>query len=1041
MNIIKYARNRIDAILHFLGIGGKKTQVGTVVPAEEAQLQPEHESFGDGTPELVSSEEATKEVPRPPESDDTKEVQPESKPSSAITQTPSLVLEPVLEVEAQTTGQSAEEEATPIAEPTQPPPLEFKDSPEKKALDELILETLDEFQEKELAEENQLLLSRYVQFFEKKNHSTLKAAIKQALVKCGLPPNTAKANVYLSEVPGIEVFEQGLNTFICLRGTRGALKKREAPETSKAASVDEKEIPPLDTLLGGICKYAAWDGENARNMLASVKRQLKTYYPESIDEGERSEQRGIRFKQIMVEAYNAGLQKKPFAQIREMLKSSELYWPANEKRARKQYDSGVAANRRWAEANALKLQSKKQSSRLAKNQIVGTASISDAFDTMFNAAPAAQPSTNVSPLAEIRDGKANVLTTLPSSEEWTVVIDDTGRDYSSTARGNSRGRLVALFVPKERPLTDLPRRWHACEKSLKGPEGILDVVKRIQTAKCGLLGIPITALPDTTRQDRWFSCLEELIALSLRLLKIEGKTNISVFVEEREEAEGAVGTAMLNKTITDILHHLALVFPERARKITINGQIIAKDNHPWNGYADAAAFLWGSPTQQFILKETGWLGSCFLEQESADLLRRTRDAFRSEGVPDAQNWKNLLALTDADNEASLVKALLDALGQEAKENVEIWKTFLDEARRHLDSKAIRMSLLARQLEWLEQWEPDGASMPPRMRLAWLVAKLATANHEGRTDLHELDAFRKEFDELVERLHRESCPLCTFANLHLAVSYTNAFEFEKARALLLPMLEWPVEGMGLLMRGRLLSSLGQHEAFLGNPAGALPLFDEAISLFGELSEGASGEIKKTRAYAATAAGDAKTPEADERLAVYLWNGPFSEERFTTESRRLATSADPNDDYAHHILLRKLVGLPEIHPARVAYLSQKDKWSEPVVGHPWELIEFYRALLLPAGNERGIRLERAYNLALADNSGQTLQVIAAVIQGSAFCFDDAKTDREGYGDLVACCEEAIPALGDTRLAALRGQLDSSTRLAPLDLARKVLPFNFR
>ena len=139
------------------------------------------------------------------------------------------------------------------------------------------------------------------------------------------------------------------------------------------------------------------------------------------------------------------------------------------------------------------------------------------------------------------------------------------------------------------------------------------------------------------------------------------------------------------------------------------------------------------------------------------------------------------------------------------------------------------------------------------------------------------------------------------------------------------------------------------------------------------------------------------------------------------------------------LRRLVELPADHPARAAYLAEKPRWSQPAVGHPWELIEFYRALLLPAGPERNARLESAYDLALAEG-GPTLQVIAAVIQGAAF-YDGGDVDRESYGDLVARCAEALPALGEARLAALRGQPDPATRLAPLDLARAVLPFNFR
>ena len=1027
MNIIMIVKDKINAILKFLGLGEGKKRESAPAPAEQAPPTPDSRpaSVAEAKPKAVVDEPVAVIESQPAKDE----------PAPAAEEQPAVV-EPA----------PVAEEQPAAAEPTPAAPTDFKDTPEKKALDEQVLATLKEFQEKELAEGRKLMLVRYVQLFEKKNGIALKAAIKQASAKCGLQPSSTNAKVYLSEVPGVEVFDEGLNTFICLTGT--GFEKAQV-EVKVEPAREEIKAPSLKSLLNDIRKFASWNGVEAEKVLAALKNQLKTYYPQSIAEGERYEQEGIRLGKIMDEAKQAGNMGKPFEPIREMLKAANLGKPFYEGLAQKQYDKGAACRKRWMEAKALKR--KMKSGKTAKGKAPAAAqpakdkakaSVLEVFDKMFDPAPASKPSATVSPIASIGNGNANALTALAPSAEWTVLIDETGKNYSSDASGKNRGRLVALFVPKERPLDDLSEEWHAVEQGhLDGPNGVLDIIKRIQTARSGLLGIPITALPYTTQEDQWFSCLEELLSLSLRLLPMEGATKLSLFVEQRGSVAGAMGTSMLEKTITDVLHRLAQVFPERAKKITVCGKIIAKKDHPWNGYVDAAAFTWGSSTIQFVLKETGWLESCFLDGDSASLMRRALDALRSEDVPDANDWRKLLALVDADNEASLVAALLTALGQEAKANVEIWKCFLDEVRNHLDSKAIRMDVLARQLGWLEKWAPDEAAMPPRMRLLWLVSRLATANHAGRTDMHEVDSFRKEFDELVARLYREDCPLCTHANLHLAVSYTNAFEFEKARALLLPMREWPVEGMGLRMKGRLLSSLGQHEAFLGNPVGALPLFDEAISLFRDLSEGYGLEIAQTGAYAATAAMDAKTPDADERLAAYLWGGPFSEEKFAAEARRLAVSAEPVEKYAHHILLRRLVELPENHPARAAYLSEKAKWAEPSVGHPWELIEFYRALLLPAGEERNARLEAACELALADDNGPTLQVIAAVIRGAAFCCDGAKADPEAYGNLIACCAESIPTLGDERLAALRSQLDPATRLAPLDLARKVLPFNFR
>ena len=640
----------------------------------------------------------------------------------------------------------------------------------------------------------------------------------------------------------------------------------------------------------------------------------------------------------------------------------------------------------------------------------------------------------------VPDGRANYLPSLAPCNSWTVLVDDTGSVFSVDATGRNKGRMVAVFVPRGTKLPDLSRHWHAVEIANNGrSDEVIDVLGRLIESDCGIVGIPVTVLPATSEKDRWFSCLEELLALSFRLLPLDGETVLSIFVEQHGAIDVSSGTKMVQKMVSGILDRLAEVFPRRAALIFPKIAIISKEGHPWNGYADAAAYAWGGKSLSGFRKCSRWVGPCFLEGDAASRVRRAMDALGRDRVPEETDWTALLSAPDAENGESLISAFLCALGQEAMADVGLWRTYLDETRRHLDSKAIRMELLGRQLRWLGKWHPADVALPPRTRLMWLVSELAGANHAGRTDLHTVEAFRKEIIDLCVRLFREDCPLVALANLHLAVARTNAFEFEKARDLLLPLRDWPVEGMGLRMRGRLLSSLGQHQAFLGDSAGALPFFDEALALFRDLSEDSFPETVQTSAYSATAAMDAGTPDADARLAAYLWGGAYSNERLAKEARSLALSTEPVDKYAHHVLLRRLVELPASHPARAAYLEEKDKWADPINEHPWELIEFYRALLLPEGEESLAHLRAAYEIALAD-SGPTLQVIAAVIQGASLWFgqDVGLTD---YADLVACCSEALPALGEARLAALRGQLAPATRLDPLSLAKAVLPFNFR
>ncbi len=639
------------------------------------------------------------------------------------------------------------------------------------------------------------------------------------------------------------------------------------------------------------------------------------------------------------------------------------------------------------------------------------------------------------------EGHPNCLHSLPPSPSWTVLVDETGSNFGAGATGFARGRMVAVFVPESTLLPNLPKKWHAVERTRAGfIDEVVETAGRLLGARCGILGIPVSDLPGTTAAERRLSCLADLLDLALRLLPVDGPTKLVLRIEQWGNVSGEAGDAILAGLVEGALHRLAFSFPSRATLVSVSGKVIPREGNTWNGYADAVAYAWGSDRMAGFLSKTRWIGPCFLEGSSASVLRKAMDAFRTDGIPAPADWTDLLSLVESEDDTSVVSAFLRSIGREAQFDPGIWRTFLDETRRHLDSKAIRMDLLGRQLRWLKKWEPVDAELPLRVRLMWLCAELAAGNHAGRGDLHGAKAFREEFDELCLRLFREDCPLCAHANLHLAVSYTNAFEFDKARLLLLPMRKWSVAEPGLRMWGRLQSTFGQLEAFSGSPILALRFFDEAVRLFRDLSEGSDDEISQTRAYAATAAMDAKTPDADERLAGYLWNGLYSDEALADAARRLAVSSEPKGKYKHHVILRRLVELPEDHPARVFYLSKKQQWSKPAVGHPWELIEFYRALLLPEGGERDARLETAFGLAMAEG-GATLRVIAAVIRGATLRNGGSADARHAYRDFVERCAVELPALGEARLAALRGQLDPAARLDPLSLAKAVLPFNFR
>jgi len=152
----------------------------------------------------------------------------------------------------------------------------------------------------------------------------------------------------------------------------------------------------------------------------------------------------------------------------------------------------------------------------------------------------------------------------------------------------------------------------------------------------------------------------------------------------------------------------------------------------------------------------------------------------------------------------------------------------------------------------------------------------------------------------------------------------------------------------------------------------------------------------------------------------------------EARRLCKRSK----YAHAILLRYLVTLPEDEPVRKTYLAHAADWKWSEDGHPWELIAFYRAILLGRTHADYTRwLRRGYDL--AKTGGPTLQLIACVI--AAGLLAEGVLGADEYNAVVEQVLESLPALDEMRLATLRTQ--ASSVIPPMEYAKKVLPFNFR
>ena len=795
---------------------------------------------------------------------------------------------------------------------------------------------------------------------------------------------------------------------------------------------DGKKVPDDPSTPGECmyqyCFYGLWDGEAGK---VNMRQQLENYL-------------ALGGSQQQLEA-DKKFAEKYLSEARHLLKQA----------VKAPGDADIAARAekmRGPVFKMLKKQREKQQVRNVRQKVLGQHHVN-----IRPAAAATPPSPEIRSAAETAYGKCvysghhNDIFLLAPAAEWELYVDESGTDDAFVTGG--RGVLAGVLTDLSRRLPKQPQ-LHASEdeteeKMRSGDKVIQTILEHPQT---GVLAVPARAYESS---EGWGEMVVSLIDLVLRMLPLGGKaTKLTVFVEGRDPYKEAKDFVFMRDACR---YQLARTLPERAKLIELDIQKMDK-THPCNAYPDLVSHTCcmrsGNPVARERFRAANWCGSCFLNYDAKQLCNLL-DCYHSGRLLPATDWDALIRMHDGGN--NFVNALLQTFGEEARKDAEVWRRLLDICLGHLDSKAINLHKLGRQIDFLKRFQPDDDALPPRVRLLWLTTKLAEANHRGVAVIEA----EKEFMDLIGKLYEEDAPLTSFAVLHLAVARTNAYEFRKANELLeayfnILMLSTSGERPdgnaspfslifdrrcphgamaipGLKYFAQLVSSHGQHEAFLGRDEDAVGFFREAIDRFRRLSDSKATkrDIDQTSAYLLTSLMDCPAP--DEALLAATMKEYFGCSAVDA-ARQLAADDSPENKYRHHILLRLIHSGKAAPEVKDAYLAEKANWAFSEDGHPWEMIAFYRALLLDDRAERIEWLQKAF--ALTAGADATLHVIGAVILGALLLDDESVTD--GYCALVERCAGELPALG-SRLDVLREQ--PRLKRPPLELAKLVLPFNFR
>lgn len=624
----------------------------------------------------------------------------------------------------------------------------------------------------------------------------------------------------------------------------------------------------------------------------------------------------------------------------------------------------------------------------------------------------------------------NFIATLTPSKKWTILIDETGSVFSNNAQNSSnsnRGKIAAVVIPEYCSLPQLSEKFHAVNEQ---PETVHKIVETIMRSPCGVLGISLNAL-HSINGELWFTGIETLISTILRLLPVDGETSISVLVEQRTTFTPEMST-YLKTTCVCCMHRLAQTYPNRAKQIKLTGEFIKKTDNLLLGYADTVAYCWGGSSALSMLEYSGWVNTCLLDSKPEQLCNAI-DLLQRQTPLDEREWDDLINRREAGSLNSLAYALLTMLGQEASKDVNLWNRYFEYVQRHLYSKAINLYALGNQISWLKKWIPAEAIFSPKMRLLWMTTQLAQANHLGQTDM--ISRYQKEFEALCTLIYPEDAPLTCLTCLHVAVAYMNDFNFKTAYNVVKDWVGKEEAVPGRQYYGQVLSTIGQLNAFIGNQKAAVEACNAAIDRFEQLTNAneMANDVNQTSSYKVIAMMDSDPVPDNMTAEMEKYLGRTLEEA----ADQFAVSDDPGEKYMHHVFLRYLVHVPspELKPIINKYLAHKPEWKTGY-GHPWEMIQYYRALLQTDVYARKAYLKLAYKQVAQTNDG-TLKVIACVILGGLYYYDSSR--KEELKTLTQQVIDNMPYLGEARVAALKNQLE--TPVEPLALAKAVLPFNFR
>ena len=297
----------------------------------------------------------------------------------------------------------------------------------------------------------------------------------------------------------------------------------------------------------------------------------------------------------------------------------------------------------------------------------------------------------------------------------------------------------------------------------------------------------------------------------------------------------------------------------------------------------------------------------------------------------------LISFARTSRDTPLFKRILRQAVERAQREAPFRGAMLERFESCYEQKDRDIALLNRLTEpFFDAFPPRTFSNSPRMHLLRMLLEMQRANHNG--DPEAVNLLVADYKVQRQRLLAIDRELCAYADLNLVVHDHDLFRFEEGLSTANSWIEDSLfPALSLVNRGRMVSSRGQSYALLKRYEDADREFSEAISLFKSEAEIYKKEIDQTRVYQCFNLLDLEPSRAVDVMETILHN--------SLQAAGMNPANALGNPYHEHLFLKVLWTLRHNLKQTIQdYLTHRADWPAVHDCHPYELILFYRTLLI-------------------------------------------------------------------------------------------------